>query len=273
MKHDTHARSTDVESSALARTPCRDVKPSPWFMRFDPRPSCAVRMFCCPFAGGGASWFSEWSRGLDPLLELVAVQLPGRESRVVEAPCETMDAIVARLLEEVPRLLDRPYIVYGHSMGASIGFQLVHALLERGFPPPLHFVASASPAPHLPRRKPPISHLPDDGFLDAVRQYGGMPEQIIEHRELRELYLPILRADFKVVEQYRCAPNHLQLPVPTSVYGGTSDSTVEPGDLHAWSSVADVVKLRMHSGGHFFIKTHYRHILDDIVAVARARGS
>jgi medium-chain acyl-[acyl-carrier-protein] hydrolase len=250
------------------------MKTSPWFVKFEPRPSAAVRVFCCPFAGGGASWFSEWSRGLDPLLELVAVQLPGRENRILETPCDSMRAIVTALTNEAPRLLDRPYVIYGHSMGGSIGFELVRALVARGFPPPLHFIASGSPAPHLPRRRPPISQLPDDQFLQEIRKYGGMPEQILDNRELLELYLPMIRADFKVVEQYRSnlPANLARLPVPASIHGGTSDATVEASDLSAWHNVADVVNLRMHSGGHFFIKEHYGHILSEITAIARTRG-
>lgn len=245
------------------------MKTSSWFVRFAPRPAAAIRVFCCPFAGGGASSFAEWSRGLDPLLELVAVQLPARESRILEPPCETMSALVAGLMAELPKLLDRPYIVYGHSMGASIGFELVHALLARGFAPPLHFVASGSPAPHLPRKRPPISHLPDPEFVAELLEYGGIPEQIVEHQELMELCLPMLRADLKVVECYRSMPKRSYLPVPTSIHGGMSDSMVEPADLHAWNEVAPVVKISMHEGGHFFIRTQYGQILSDITAIAR----
>jgi medium-chain acyl-[acyl-carrier-protein] hydrolase len=246
------------------------MKLAPWFMRFEDRPSCAVRILCCPFAGGGASSFAEWSRGLDPRFELLALQLPARENRILEAPCETMDAIIAGVLDRVPLLLDKPYVVYGHSMGASIGFELVRGLLERGLTPPLHLFASGSPAPHLPRSRPPISHLPDARFLQELREYGGMPQQILEHSELLELYLPMLRADFKIVEGYRAARTRVHLPISASIYGGAGDSTVKASDLHAWRSVADVVKVELFPGGHFFIKDHYRRILSDIAAVAFA---
>lgn len=246
------------------------MKPSSWFVRFGPRAGATTRVFCCPFAGGGASWFAEWSRGLDPSLELIALQLPGRENRILEAPCDSMRAIVSGVQEEISRLLDKPYIVYGHSMGASIGFELVRGLLARGFPPPLHFIASASPAPHLPRRRPPISHLTDQEFLQELRRFGGMPEQILANAELLELYLPMLRADFTVVERYRSTTKRAFLPVPTSIHGGRADSMVEPEDLQSWHGVADVVNLTMHDGDHFFIKSYYPLMLDEMAAIARA---
>ena len=244
---------------------------SPWLVRFAPRPTAALRVFCCPFAGGTAAYYAEWARSLDPLLELVAVQLPGRANRLREAPCESMSAIIAALLHTVPQLLDKPYVIYGHSMGASIALELARELIASRQPPPLCLVVSGSSAPHLPRRRAPINHLPDEQFLARLVRYGGMPEQIINDKALCQLFLPALRADFKVVESYRSSGAALlRLPLPAFVHGGTTDDTVDVAELQAWSALLEVMQVTLHAGGHFFVKDHYQQIFSEVLALARA---
>jgi medium-chain acyl-[acyl-carrier-protein] hydrolase len=247
---------------------------STWFLKFVHPVAPDLRLFCLPFAGGGASNFRDWATRLDYGIDLRAIQLPGRENRVLEEPCRSMNEIVEPLLEQMEPLLDKPYVVFGHSMGAKIGYELIHGIVQRGWTPPLRFCASGAPAPHLPSRRPPISQLPLSEFLQELREYAGTPTQVLDNAELQELFLPMLRADFKIVEQYQSAADRLPLTVATSLFGARDDTYVELEDLLAWQDIINVVNTSLFSGGHFFIREQFQAVLDEVVAVRnKANGT
>jgi surfactin synthase thioesterase subunit len=144
------------------------IKTTPWIVgdRISSRALC--RLFCLPHSGSGAFQFASWKNFLPEALDICPIQLPGRENRLREPPFTRIDSVAENLASELNLYLDRPYILYGYSLGALIAFELVRELRRRKIPPPLSLYALARRAPHLPQHDVPMHHLPDDLFLAKV---------------------------------------------------------------------------------------------------------
>jgi medium-chain acyl-[acyl-carrier-protein] hydrolase len=216
-----------------------------------------LRLFCLPYAGGGAQIFRHYAAALPAAVEVCAVQLPGRERRFVERPLESVDAIVDQLAPVVARELSLPYAVFGHSLGALVGFELLRRLRAAGEPPPVRFFASGHRAPHLPDPDPPIRHLPDAEFIEELRALNGTPQAAFDSPELLALVLPTLRADFTAAETY-VYRDAMPLACPISALGGTADDMITPEALQGWRQHTSAdFEAHLLEGDHFFI--HQRH--------------
>lgn len=240
--------------------------PSPWIRIVRPRPAARLRLICLPWAGGGASGYRDWAPHLPEDVEVVAVQLPGRESRLAEPSVSAMEPLVARLAAGVLGHLDRPFALFGHSMGALIAFELAHRLRSMGREP-VHLFVSGSRAPHLPSRRARDRHtLPDQEFLSTVRELGGLPPEVLASRDLLDLVLPALRGDFALVETYtwRAGP---VLHSPLSAFGGVEDGDVDRDDLEAWSRhTTGPSRIHLLPGGHFFVHSAREGLLRIVAA-------
>lgn len=235
-----------------------------------PRPDPALRLFCFPHAGSGASFYHFLARELHgtPVVAHL-IQYPGREMRVKEAPPEAMPIMVATLLAGLePTLGDgRPFAFFGHSMGALIAYELAHALRTRGLPPPTCLFFSGRQAPHLPAQNLPVDSLSDDAFLEAVgKRYNAIPRQVLEHPEILELILPSLRADFKLMADYvyRSRP---PLDVPLVLFNGRDDPWVSDETLESWK-IHGMGKFARHffDGDHFYLPANANLLGEKILA-------
>jgi medium-chain acyl-[acyl-carrier-protein] hydrolase len=229
-----------------------------------PRPSdqARIRIFCLPFGGGGAAIFREWPRDLWPEIEVWHVQLPGREARHREPPLTDMQSLVMPLADAMLPHLDRPYVVFGHSMGALIGFELARRLRRLGASDPLYLFVSARRAPHVADPHRPLHALPDaDLVAQLTRRYNGMPRAVLENAELLRMFIPIVRADLTMTETYVYAPE-APLACPISAFGGLEDDAVTRDDLAAWGDQTSAAfTLRLVPGGHFFLQTDRTRLL------------
>jgi medium-chain acyl-[acyl-carrier-protein] hydrolase len=227
--------------------------PSPWLVTPQPRRNAQLRLFCFPYAGGAASVYRHPASVLPESIELVAVQLPGRETRFRDRPTSDMGRLVRDLADAMAPYMEMPYATFGHSLGTILSCELVQELARRGWPEPQHMVMSGRGAPHVQRSRIARYLLPDREFIEELRKIEGTPQELLDNDELMELLLPTLRADFTLAEAYRCDRPPL-LPCGMSVYGGTADDEVPRGNLEAWQDcVSDPIRLRMFPGGHFFI--------------------
>jgi medium-chain acyl-[acyl-carrier-protein] hydrolase len=222
------------------------------------------RLFCLPFAGGGAVAYHSWTERIPADIELVRVHLPGREIRLRESLFTRIASLVDILAEELPVWMDRPFAVYGHSMGALVAFELTRELRRRNLRAPAHLFVSGYRAPHLPPSEPPFSHLPDAQFIDRVRQYGGIPNLVAQSEELMEIFLPILRADFEMMETY-VYKEETPLECPFTAFGGLADPKVTRERILAWKMHTSM-NFRAHffPGGHFFIQDSELLVLNKI---------
>lgn len=226
---------------------------STWLYSIKPRPQAALRLFCLPFAGGGASAYRAWANLLPESIEVCPIQLPGRENRLREPLFTRVGPLVEQLSRAVAPLLDRPFAIFGHSLGALIAFEWVRRLRRDGLPAPLCLFASARLAPHVRDPRPPASLMAADEFLAEVRKLNGTPAAVLASPELLAMLLPIMRADFAVNENYSYyeAP---RLDVPLRAFGGSSDPKASRADLEQWGrhTGADF-GVQMFAGDHFFI--------------------
>ncbi len=232
-----------------------------WLLIPKPTPNAALKLICFPYAGGNTSTFSPWLSELPNNIELILIQLPGRGSRLFEDIYYDMGSLIKKLLEFFPTLIDKPYILFGHSLGSRVAFELATKLKEMGKPLPEHFVASGSRAPHFAINEKQIHNLPDKEFISELRQMGGTPDEILDNEELIELLLPALKADFTIAEKYFYLGNEV-LDCPISVLGGKNDIEVTVASLNGWSDLfLKPAEVHMIAGGHFFIDTNRDAVL------------
>jgi medium-chain acyl-[acyl-carrier-protein] hydrolase len=235
-----------------------------WTVVSTPNPAARARLFCVPYAGGGASIFKTWGKRL-PEIEVLAIQLPGRESRLRERPIDVMDELVEQLAAAVAPELDRPFAVFGHSMGALVGFELTRLLRRLGWPLPMCLFVSAS----RPPQAPPGDRLYDldgDELVQALRELNGTPPDVLELPELLELRLPVVRADFQVVDEYRYREEP-PLECPIGAFAGMRDEDASPDVMRGWSvQTSASFSQRTLAGDHFFIVDEPAAMIGDIRA-------
>lgn len=222
-----------------------------WLHFPSPSPDAEVRLFCLPFAGAGAAAFREWPSAFGPRVEIAAVRLPGREQRIREAPVIDPVSVSATIAAAI----DRPYAIFGHSMGARLAFEVVRELRRTGAPLPLRLYPSGINPPHLPTAGPfaGLSTVPDDELMTRVADGGGVPAEILAVPELFSLFLPVLRADLTWVDDYVYTDGP-PLPVPVVAFAGDADPVAPPSRMDGWHRHTSAgFTLHTLPGGHFFL--------------------
>jgi medium-chain acyl-[acyl-carrier-protein] hydrolase len=244
-----------------------------WFRR-SKASAAGMRLFAFPYAGGSARMFREWHGWFAPYVEVVAVELPGRGIHRRSPPVDSMDAIVERLLMAFDPLLDVPFALFGHSLGALIAFELCRALMKSGRRTPLHLFVSGMRAPHLIHlvlEENQVNNLPDLELIEALRAFNGTPAELFEDRGLLELFLPILRADLRLGETYLHTVSQ-PLDHPITVFGGLEDRTAPTECLHEWRlHTRGASTVCLLEGGHFFIHQQ-QHVMAASILKSLGKG-
>lgn len=234
------------------------------FFKPAPNPKALMRLVCFAYAGGSSATYLPWLKHLHPDVELVVCQLPGRGTRLFEDPYDDMEPLVLDLCQAIRPLCDKPLTFFGHSMGCKIAYELGLAMQKEDLTLPVHFIASAAAAPFHIRRKIPIHNLPETEFIAALAKLKGTPQQVLNNPEVMALFLPALRADFKLVETYANTQRML-LPTRLTLMGGMMDDTVYPTELSDWNKLfAQTSKIRWFEGDHFFINTQSFSVLQQL---------
>ncbi|KAL4629773.1 S-acyl fatty acid synthase thioesterase, medium chain-like [Arapaima gigas] len=242
--------------------PCDTGTPEP-FSRMDKmmncfmkRPDAAVRLLCFPWAGGGSLHYARWGNLLDSPVEVYSIKLPGREGRAKEPFATSMQQIVDEVADTlVPALQEKPFALFGHSFGAMVCYAVAEYLKRVHSLEPVHIFVSGASAPYSETRlqAPKRSQLSDEDFLHWMKTIGGTPSEILASPEVLKLFLPVLRADLQVVENFRCSkPEKPFLSCPVSCFDGKQDT---PHDLKAWKDITcGDFNIQMLPGFHFYLK-------------------
>lgn len=229
-------------------------KSNAWVAYHRPNPHARLRLFCFPYAGGGASVYRTWVNNLLPDVDVMPVQYPGREGRISEEHVTNPDALADAALEGLASYFDRPFAFFGHSMGARLAFDITRRLQEQKREMPAQLFISGCRAPRIPDPEPPIHELPEKEFIDELRIYNGTPKSVLENDELMTLYMPTLRADFGLCASHPLLQPEPLLSCPMSIYGGLQDHKLPKKELEAWRAYTqETFLLRMFPGDHFFI--------------------
>lgn len=234
------------------------------------REDVALRLFAFPHAGGNHHSFDGWSSVLPDDVELVSYSLAGRGRQQDRPPYQQWQPLIDDLADLVGGYEDgTPFAFFGHSLGALVAFDVCRHLAWQNRRTPGMLLLSAHRAPHLPAGRE-MHSLPQERFLDLVRQWGLVPEELLADEELLQLVIPPLRADVKLDEEYRCQTGRQtgrRLSVPCVVYGGTEDATVGTDELSAWREHFDEetpFTLELLPGGHFFTVSSQARLLDSV---------
>jgi medium-chain acyl-[acyl-carrier-protein] hydrolase len=246
----------------------RKTPVSSWFITAParaPHPVRRLRLFAFAYAGRGASLFFPWRAAVPDWIELVAVQLPGREGRMAEPAVGRLEDLVASLLPEIMPLLDRPYAFFGHSMGALLSYELARALRRGAAPAPLALALSGRRAPTTPNPDPPLHGLTDTAFVETMQsRYDGIPQIVLEQPDLMRLLLPTLRRDIEAIETHAWRPDP-PLAAPFLLYGGEDDREAPRDSLAAWRPLTTgETRLRQFPGGHFYLMAQQAALLRDL---------
>ncbi len=235
-----------------------------------PRPAKKprLRLFCFPFAGGSASVFQSWPAYFCDEVELVLVQAPGRGARLVEPAHDNMTDLVDELMAHAGFITSLPYVVFGHSLGSRVAFELCNRLAKVQLPLPRFFIGSGSRAPHLASLKKPTYDLPDAEFMQELSELNGTPKEVLHNHELMQLLLPLLRADFKIADTYQAQA--VQHPFPIWVFHGEQDVGITADQLQSWTELSSVeCTFSYFPGDHFFVMEHSNRVVPQVVAVTQ----
>ena len=236
---------------------------TPWLVDRKPNRRASVRLFCFPYAGGGDSIFHSWQQSLSNAIEVCPVQLPGRGSRIAEPPCTEMDQLVRPLGQALASYLDKPFALFGHSMGALIAFDLARHLRREYNAQPIHLFVSGRCSPQT-AKEPFDLKLLESRFPEMLRHYNGTPEEVLDNPELMDLVLPVVRADLDLCRSYIYT---LEPPFsfPITAFGGLDDCGVPRHRIEGWREhTAGPFVLRMLPGDHFFLNTSRLPLLEAI---------
>lgn len=230
-----------------------------WCRRYRPAGNAAARLVCLPHAGGSAPFFLPVSAALSPGVDVVAIQYPGRQDRRTEQPIDDIGVLADRLHGILRRQPPLPLTLFGHSMGASLAFEVTRRLEADG-PGPVRLFASGRRAPST-HRDETVHQRDDAGILAEVRALNGTASSVLSDDELMRAALPALRADYRAAETYRCAPD-VAVSCPITVLTGDSDPKTTLDEANAWSRhTTGSCDLRVFPGGHFFLTERAEEIL------------
>ena len=242
----------------------------PGLLRFRATVDPTLRLFCFPYAGGGASAYRLWPSELPAHVELIAIQLPGRENRVREQPFDSIPNIVASFAPAIRFLDDLPCVFFGHSLGAVLAFEIARAIAAVGGRVPEHLFLSGRRPPRLPDTAPPMHRFDDlDLVAEVRRRYGGISDEVLQHPDLMALLLPGLRAAIKALETHAWHPGP-SLRCAITAYGGTEDPTAPAAHLEAWrEETTGAFRCRLFSGDHFYMIDQRAALLGDMASALR----
>lgn len=234
-----------------------------WIRRYRPAPGAAIRLVCLPHAGGSASFFLPVAAALSPAVDVLAVQYPGRQDRLREPMIDDLGDLADAVVTALTPWLDRPFAFFGHSMGATLAFEVTRRLEQGAGPAPLHLFASGRRAPS--RHRDENVHLGgDDRIIAELTELSGTDTRVLGEEEMLRMVLPAIRNDYRATETYRYRPGP-PLSCPITVLTGDADPKTSLEEAEAWRDhTTGPFDLRVYPGGHFYLADHQSEVLDAI---------
>jgi medium-chain acyl-[acyl-carrier-protein] hydrolase len=230
------------------------------------RPNARMRLFCFTFAGSSAQIFYDWNEHVPEWLEVSGFELPGHGSRLAESPIDTQDGAAVEIADALEPYLDRPYALFGHCLGAAQAYEATRVLRERGKAQPVRLFSSGARGPHLGIPIADVESMEDDEFIEHMHKAYSAPIEFLRHPEMRPLFLPMVRADARMTQNYRYTPGP-PLSYPITAVAGETDPDVQLEHLEGWRQHTTAgVATRVYPGNHFFFLESAPRLLADFAA-------
>ncbi|MFJ5276803.1 alpha/beta fold hydrolase [Streptomyces parvulus] len=212
-----------------------------------------VNLYCLPYAGCSARVYDSWKAQLPQRINVLPLELPGRGSRCTERPISTLSELLEDLASAMGDTAQIPYAIFGHSFGGIIAYELVHYLTSKGVPAPRALIVSASKAPHRATPEEASYQLSNDEFKGRLRALRGTPAELLENDELMELYIPVIRADYTILDRYTATESD-PLECPILALFGSEDSDADRAAVDGWRGHTRAsFEVGRITGDHFFL--------------------
>lgn len=224
----------------------------------------AMRIFCFPYAGGSALFYSKWHKYLDNSADVFPIQLPGRESRITEPPLRVMSVALNCILEEIEPYLTDNMAFVGHSMGSIMAYETARLLSMKNMKTPKHIFLCGAMPPDLIGESEKIHELSDREFCEKLKGYESISSEMMKYEEFYKFFVPIIKADFEMIETYK--PGEIwKMPFGVTVFSGEDDPYVPLDCLAQWKRYCEnTPEIITYSGNHFFLKEHTEEICNVI---------
>lgn len=222
-----------------------------------------MRLFVFPYAGGGAYQYRQWADGLGPLIDVIGIQAPGREDRIHEDPMVNLSATLDPIVADMVSVLDeRPFAVFGHSLGALLAIEAVYRVSAISSRAPEHIFVSGCRAPQIVHRgRIPIHELDDAGLVEHLRQLNGTPDEVLGNPEVAAYLIRLVRADYTLFDNF-VYEARTKLECPITVFNGRDDPSTTKASLQAWAELTtDRSTFYTLPGGHFFVHSERQALL------------
>ncbi len=240
---------------------------NPWFIQLKTNPNNNLRLFCFHYAGGSASAYKNWKNDIIDNVDLIAVQLPGRENRFCEPFKTTIQEVVDSLFYNFQNFLDKPFIFFGHSLGALVSFEFASRLQNENCTNLKHLIVSGCKAPQSKSLRGMIYNLSDSELFEEIRKFNGIPSELLNEKELMmDIMLPIVRADFTISDLYKFKPQE-KLKYPITAFSGDEDDTFYPETLFEWNIHTDSFNYKIFRGDHFFVNSSYKEVIKEVNSI------
>lgn len=225
-----------------------------------------IKLFCFPYAGGSTQMYHHWKQSINPGIELIPIELAGRGKRFNDPLYRDFNELITDVFQQIQSDIGKgPYAFFGHSLGALISFELVHKIMAEKLPFPNHVFYSGKSAPNTQSKRKFFYYLLEpEQFKEEIIKLGGTPPEIFEHSEFENLFLPLLKNDFKMAECYSFIPGRKLYSGDITVLLGKDDS-LSAEQCHSWSTcTSGICKIIYFNGGHFFINNESKNVINII---------
>lgn len=248
---------------------CNYQVASKCYRLYHPRPAAKQRILVLPHAGGSASYYRGWAQAFPSSVEVVIVQYPGREDRMGEPLVDDMSELVTQLAVGLRPLLTKPYLLFGHSMGGAVAYELFRQLACLRQPLPEHLVISAIEGPSR-HHGGNLHQWEDQALLAELDRLEGSSLNLQALPELAEMVIPLMRSDYRLIECYSPEKTRQAVNVPLTVMAGSSDNELQPGDIESWKlETKRSFQLITFPGGHFYLKPEQAGVIEALSKICK----
>lgn len=219
-------------------------------------------LFCLPYAGGSESVYYNWNKYMDDI-KLYPIELRGRGKRSDEKYYKNIKEAVNDIYASIEdKICEEDYALYGHSMGSLLAYELYYKICEMNHKKPKHIFFSGNKAPNIAKERDISYKMSDSLFMKKIIELGGTPKELIEDKEVLEFFLPILKNDIKIIEEYEYEERIEKILCDISVLNGEDDNITQ-NEIFEWRNhTSKSCNIYNFKGDHFFINDNLQEIID-----------